>query len=278
MIFFGSKDIKVRVKNFIETENQIFKNKVVIDLPAGSGETSKILLDQGAQVHAYDLFPEFFKEPRIASQFCDLNSPKLNIPSHSADVVFCQEGIEHIPDQFKLFQNLNTMLKPHGKLFLTTPNLSNLKGKLSFLLHESEYYYKIMPPNELDSIWFGDQNKLYFGHVYLIHFFKIRLLAKISGFKIKRILPTKINYSALFLLFFFYPFILFISAMGLLRAMKKKKWSKRAWKVYGKIFMWNINLNILLGNHLFIELEKVYEHDDGKLTENLFDGKEILRT
>src|SRR6266480_7486799 len=57
----NTNSIKYHVKLFIRQNQLKFKDKVVIDAPAGAGVTSRILKDAGAVVHAYDLFPEYFK-------------------------------------------------------------------------------------------------------------------------------------------------------------------------------------------------------------------------
>lgn len=273
MIFFGSKDIKKRVEKFIREESFLFNGKKVIDLPAGSGETTSALIDVGANVNAYDLFPEFFKVKEINCNYCDLNEDILNIEKNSADIIFCQEGIEHISDQLKIFKNFNQILKRNGKIYLTTPNLSNIKSKISFLFHESESFYKIMPVNEIDSIWFGKDEKIYFGHIFLINIYKIRILSLISGFKIKRIIPTRVNYTSFLILIFIYPIIIFVSLLGFLRALKKSKCKKI--NIYKDILFLNLNLNVLLGNHLFLELEKC---DINESIKKDFKEKEIIRT
>ena len=48
----NTNSIKYHVKLFIRQNQQKFKNKIVIDAPAGAGVTSRILKDAGAVVHA----------------------------------------------------------------------------------------------------------------------------------------------------------------------------------------------------------------------------------
>ena len=49
-------------------------------------------------------------------------------------------------------------------------------------------------------------------------------------------------------------------------------------QTYKEVFLNNINLNILLGNHIFLELEKEFEHDQVPSNLKLADGKVILKT
>jgi hypothetical protein len=52
------KSPKFAVKQYLTSIADEIKGKIFIDLPAGNGVTSEILLELGCQVEAYDLFPE----------------------------------------------------------------------------------------------------------------------------------------------------------------------------------------------------------------------------
>ena len=73
MNFFGPKEIKFFVSHWIRTNTKNLKSKSVIDLPSGNGVTARALKDAGANVTAYDLIPEFFRENDIICKFADLN-------------------------------------------------------------------------------------------------------------------------------------------------------------------------------------------------------------
>mgnify|MGYP001428065201 CR=1 FL=1 len=70
-----------------------------------------------------------------------------------------------------LLKEFNRVLKKGGGLIITTPNYSNMRAKMSYLLSESERFNSILAPNELDSIWMSKQditNEVYYGHIFLI--------------------------------------------------------------------------------------------------------------
>ena len=266
MKFFGSKDIKGFVEKVLTSQKDDLKDKVVIDIPAGSGHSTKILQNLGARVEPYDLFPAFFDVDGLECKEADL-SKELPIKNNYADYILCQEGIEHMPNQLHMLRELNRILKRGGTLLLTTPSYSQLRSRISYFFSESEYFYKIMPPNEIDSIWFSNNNKnndIYFGHIFFIGLQKIRVLARIAGFKIKKIHHLRINHTSFLLLLFFYPFIFLVNLFAYLRAMNKKedidKEEKR--KVYGEIFKLSIDPRILVDGHLFIEFEKENDSDE----------------
>ena len=268
MKFFGTKNIKIFVEQILTLKKDELKSKIVIDIPAGTGYSTRILQKLGAQVEPYDLFPEIFKVNGLKCKEADL-SEEIPLADNYADYILCQEGIEHLPDQLHMFKEFNRILKKGSILLLTTPNYSMLRSKLSYFLSESEYSYKLMPPNELDSIWFSDHKKpeIYFGHIFPIGIQKLRILARISGFKINKIHHLRINNTSFILLLFFYPFILMINIFSYLKAMhKKQKIEKDKRKhVYREILKLSIDPRILVGGHLFVEFEKEYELNEANL-------------
>ncbi len=274
----GSKDIKKYVGAYLNSIATSLNNKVVVDVPAGTGYSTEILLKTGADVRPFDLFPEFFKVAGVRCQSADLNKT-MPLEDASADVVLFQEGIEHLQDQLHVLHEMNRVLKPGGVLLLTTPNYSNLRAKLSYFLNESEIY-KLMPPNQVESIWFGESNtddkarggdqgssmgsRYYFGHMFLIGIHRLKLLASLAGFRIKRIHHTRVNITSLVLLLLLYPLILFSSWRAYRRALRKNRFvgedERKA--IFKESFQLMINPKILIDSHLFVEFEKVNELDN----------------
>ena len=283
MRLFGPAGINSYVESFLRSNSERFVGKTVVDIPAGSGHTSGLLRNLGAVVEASDLFPDCFKAEGHVCKKADLTGT-IPFPDNHADFVLSQEGIEHVPDHVNMFREFNRILKRGGTLLLTTPNYSNLRIKLGHLLSESEYAFKRMPPNELDSIWgfgartlecgvsrsgaagdsvasapgFGD---VYFGHVFPIGIQKLRFLARVAGFRITKIYHTRVNGTSLGLIFLFYPFVLVINWLAYYRALRKHKdialEEKR--EVYGEILKYSIDPRILVDGYLFVEFVKEYE-------------------
>jgi len=173
-------------------------------------------------------------------------------------------GIEHFSDQLASFKEFNRVLKKGGGLIITTPNYSNLRAKISYLLSESERFNSIIAPNELDSIWMSKQditNEIYYGHIFLVGILKLKCFGKLNGFKIKHIQPTKIKTTSLILLIFLYPFILISNWITYRKSIRKNNdfESKIKKEVYLEIFKLSINPRILVDGHLFIEFEKEKE-------------------
>jgi SAM-dependent methyltransferase len=256
LYFFGTKDIKAYVKAWIEQSSAQLSGKTVVDVPAGNGVSTEQLHQVGAKTIALDLFPEFFRVKDLTCGKADL-SESLPLAAESADVVLCQEGIEHVSDQLKCIRELARVLKVGGSLLVTTPNYSSLRSRVSYLLGESELMGKIMPPNEVDSVWFseGGDSKMYFGHINLIGIQKLRLFGILSGLQIKKIHPNRVNYTALMMFPFLYPFIVYFS-WAAFRRLKRKKGAESAAKVK-ESFALSISPRILLEGHLMVEFEKI---------------------
>jgi SAM-dependent methyltransferase len=236
--------------------------RVVIDLPAGNGETSRFLQAKGFEVHPFDLFPEFFTGDDLKSKFCDIVQG-IPFADAGADLIVCQEGIEHFSDQMVAFREFSRVLKKNGKLILTTPNYSSLKSKVSYLLNESEKHSRIMPVNEFDSIWFNrnDNENQYYGHVFLIGITKLRLFGKLAGFKISKIHFSELKPSNLILFLIFYPFIVVTNLANYFRNVRKKPHAKAT---YIEMLKLNLNPKILLDGSLVVEFEKELELSEAK--------------
>jgi len=270
--------IKYYVKNYILKNREMFAGKKVLDVPAGSGVTTRILREVGAKVYPFDLFPDFFHESDETCRFCDLTE---NIPVKDGffDVVICQEGIEHLPNLYLALAEMNRVLKKDGLLIITTPNYSNIQSRLSYLFFESENSGRFMPPNEYDSIWFSGEKKTsggasrskagkkpeakyYFGHVFLIGIQKFRLLWKINGFELVELVKNKVKPRNLVLLAFWFPVI----ALQSLRLLQKnlKVWRRRSpgnrspdfSSVFKEQLKLNLSSTVLLHSHLFVVCRK----------------------
>jgi len=260
------KSIKFYVKRFLIQNKDRFLGKKIVDFPAGNGITSRILKEIGAEPIAFDLFPEYFTEEGIECKRAEI-AKGIPVEDETADAVICQEGIEHFPDQLNAFREFNRITKNGGTLLVTTPNYSNIRAKLSYLLSESERFNSMMAPNELDSIWMSKQDisaEIYFGHIFLIGIQKLRVLARLAGFKIKKVHFTRAKSTSVILLPFFYPFIYFSNWIAYRKNLRKNKNfdEKTKREVYGEIFKLGVSTKILTSGDLMVEFEKVKNHKE----------------
>jgi len=104
----------------------------VLDIGAGHGAFSQKLYELGYDVHACDLFPELFYFDKITCTKVDITKP-FPYADNSFDLLIAIEVSEHITDHENFFSESGRILRPGGKLYLTTPNILTLKSRIRFL-------------------------------------------------------------------------------------------------------------------------------------------------
>ncbi len=99
---------------------------VVVDLGCGAGEFSAALLDAGAAVIGVDVAGEALRRaakraPRADLRLWGSGSP-LPVDDGAADVVWAGEVIEHVADVAPWLSEVRRVLRPGGRLLVTTPH------------------------------------------------------------------------------------------------------------------------------------------------------------
>lgn len=107
----------------------------VVDIGCGSAAIARRLRDRfvhytGCDVVAYDGFP---KESWASFTKINLNQPPYSVANMSADLVLCIEVIEHVENPRALMRELVRIVRPGGRIIVTTPNQLSLLSKLSLV-------------------------------------------------------------------------------------------------------------------------------------------------
>lgn len=126
--------------NFIV--NYIGSDKKVLDVGCNDGELGEALLKNGNDVYGCDFVKKNLKIAKkrgLKVKFVDLEKNKLPYPPNSFDVLILADVIEHVFDTDFLIQNCYKVLKPGGKLIVTTPNLASLARRIMLLFGISPY-------------------------------------------------------------------------------------------------------------------------------------------
>jgi len=107
----------------------------ILDVPAGNGLLGVRLRERGHEVVQADINAE-----RPDYVHADMEQP-LPFADASFDTVMCLEGIEHVIAQAQLLAELARVARPGGLIVISTPNVSNLYSRLSFLFAGRFYQF-----------------------------------------------------------------------------------------------------------------------------------------
>jgi SAM-dependent methyltransferase len=159
----------------------------VLDLGAGSGSMSQLMLAAGYSVEACDLEPALFKFRSVTCRRADLND-RLPYGDASFDGVVCVEVLEHVDGHERLFREIQRVLKPGGVFMFTTPNVMSIKSRLSFLWTGFEHSFY---PLEL-----GDQSPQEW-HISGYGGNRYRFVLGLAGLELSHIACDKLSRSSL---------------------------------------------------------------------------------
>jgi SAM-dependent methyltransferase len=127
---------KVKRNYLLEGILKLFENEdrgVVADLGCGDGDYSVALTKMGFKVTACDLDVWRFKhKDQIDFKVCDVTK-KLPFDDASLDYIVLAEVIEHLRNPYQVMQELSRILRPGGKIVLSTPNILNLRSRMRFV-------------------------------------------------------------------------------------------------------------------------------------------------
>ncbi len=105
----------------------------VLDLPAGPGYMIRDLQALGFTGIAGEIVQELHCFDDVTYASVDMTR-RFPFDDDSFDYVVSIEGIEHIADPFVFLAEVRRVLRPGGRLFLTTPNVGCLESRWRFLL------------------------------------------------------------------------------------------------------------------------------------------------
>lgn len=128
----------------------------VLDVGCGGGLLSEALAGEGAQVTALDLAPELIDVARlhllesgrqVDYRLQSVESLAQEMPG-TFDAITCMEMLEHVPDPGAVLQACATLLKPGGKLLLST--LNRTPAAFAVAIVGAEYVARLLPKGTHD--------------------------------------------------------------------------------------------------------------------------------
>jgi len=132
-------------------ERAALRGARVLDIGCGGGLLSEALAKQGAQVTAIDLAPELVKVARLHGLESGVQvdyrvQAAEDLAAEQAgtfDVVTCMEMLEHVPDPGAIIAACQRLLRPGGKLFLSTINRT--AAAFAVAVVGAEYIARLLP-------------------------------------------------------------------------------------------------------------------------------------
>ena len=123
----------------------------VLDVGCGGGLLSEALAKAGAEVTAIDLAPELVKVARLHTLESGVQVDYQVKPVEalagerpgSFDAVTCMEMLEHVPDPAAIVAACATLLRPGGRLFLST--LNRTPAAFALAIVGAEYVAGLLP-------------------------------------------------------------------------------------------------------------------------------------
>jgi len=214
----------------------------VLDCAAGEGAMALRLQSLGFEAFACDVEREKFSARGVPLCQADL-CQGLPYAGGSFDYVTCLEAIEHLEDQFRFLRECARVLRPEGKVIISTPNIAGLASRLKFLL--TGFFSLVGEPlNEFHTL-------PYHGHVHPVPYFILRYILHRTGFRI-RLVDTDFYRRSSVVLLWMYPLVRWFSytTMGKERDPRQRQANREIRRQYN-------SLALLLGRTQIIVAEKV---------------------
>jgi hypothetical protein len=142
------------------------------------------------------------------------------------------------------------VLRPRGRLFLTTPNLLSLRARAAFMLTGNRAFKTWI--DEITSVWGYQDGRIYHGHAFLISYLQLRYLLWHSGLRIVEVVRNRFSWTSIALL----PLVplVWLASRG---AMRKAKRRNPRPEIYREIERDLFSLALLLSSNLFVVAEKI---------------------
>jgi 2-polyprenyl-6-hydroxyphenyl methylase/3-demethylubiquinone-9 3-methyltransferase len=127
------------------------RGAAVLDVGCGGGLLSEALARAGARVTAIDLAPNLLKVARLhgLESGVQVDYRQLSVEAlaeeapASFDAITCMEMLEHVPDPGAVVRACATLLKPGGRLFLST--LNRTPAAFALAIVGAEYVARLLP-------------------------------------------------------------------------------------------------------------------------------------
>ena len=132
-------------------ERVTLRDAAVLDVGCGGGLLSEALAREGAKVTALDLAPDLIKIAKLHRlesgvnvdyRLTSVEALAAEQPG-SFDTITCMEMLEHVPEPASVLAACATLLKPGGRLFVST--LNRTPAAFALAIVGAEYVAGVLP-------------------------------------------------------------------------------------------------------------------------------------
>ena len=132
-------------------ERAALRDAAVLDVGCGGGLLSEALAKAGARVTAIDLAPNLLKVARLHGLESGIKVDYREMPVEALaeqapawfDAITCMEMLEHVPEPASIIEACAKLLKPGGRLFLST--LNRTPAAFALAIVGAEYVARVLP-------------------------------------------------------------------------------------------------------------------------------------
>lgn len=170
----------------------------VLDLPSGPGYLLRDLKSKGFQGVAGEIDTDLHVFQDLDYRQIDMTK-RFPFEDGSFDYITSIEGIEHIDNHVAFLNECARILRPGGRLLLTTPNVNSLSSRWNFFI--SGFHLAAEKPIPLDTA------NMYFEHINPIELPNLYFFAERAGLEVERVTTWKYKRGSIFWYVLLYPFI-----------------------------------------------------------------------